>query len=101
MSAVRPGIYFANEAFYIITEGGFKFRGILQNDKVSAAIFDPYTDMSDIHRTTQIYGTSELYRTRYRRIPADSGHEKCDSGDAGYIAVGSFLVKIKPQIWIS
>ncbi len=32
---------FTSDAFYIVTEGGNKFRGILENGRVSAAIFDP------------------------------------------------------------
>lgn len=86
---------FANEAFYIITEGGFKFRGILQNDKVSAAIFDPYTDMSDI-TGLQIYGTSELIgrdTDEYRQILAMKNvtPEMLDT-----LPSALFLVKIKP-----
>ena len=45
-SSVRctPSEYlFLNDVFYIVTEGGAKFRGILDNGRVSAAIFDEET----------------------------------------------------------
>ncbi|MDD3164751.1 MAG: pyridoxamine 5'-phosphate oxidase family protein [Oscillospiraceae bacterium] len=37
--------FYWDGALYVITEGGKKFCGLVQNDRVSAAIFEPYTGM--------------------------------------------------------
>lgn len=39
---------FMDDCFYIFSEGGSKFRGLLRNEKVSAAVFEPYTSMSEL-----------------------------------------------------
>ena len=39
--------HYIERAFYLITSGGLKFRGILENGNVSAAIFDTYTSGTD------------------------------------------------------
>ncbi len=37
-----------NKCFYIITEGGLKFRGLTQNNKVSFGIYDTYEGMNKL-----------------------------------------------------
>lgn len=46
-------------SFYFISEGGFKFKGILQNPKVCIAIFNAYTSMREL-KGIQISGKSEI-----------------------------------------
>lgn len=48
-----------NEKFYFITEGGLKFKGILQNPKVSIGIFNNYEGMDKI-KGLQVAGIAEL-----------------------------------------
>lgn len=48
-----------NHNFYFISEGGFKFRGILQNPNVSICIFNNYTSMNEL-KGMQISGKSEM-----------------------------------------
>ncbi|MBE6052134.1 MAG: flavodoxin [Clostridium sp.] len=48
-----------NDKFYFITEGGLKFKGILQNPKVCIGIFDNYNGMDKI-KGLQVTGTAEL-----------------------------------------
>lgn len=55
---------YLNGVFYIITEGGNKFRGILDNGQVSAAIFDPF-DPQGATKGLQVTGEA-------RMIPVDS-----------------------------
>lgn len=45
--------------FYIISEGGLKFIGIYQNNKVSICIYENYTDMNNL-KGLQVTGTVEL-----------------------------------------
>lgn len=47
------------EKFYFISEGGFKFNGILQNPNVCIDIFNNYTSMKDL-KGIQISGQSEI-----------------------------------------
>lgn len=48
-----------NNNFYFISEGGSKFKGILQNSNVSIAIFDKYTSMNQL-KGMQVTGESEI-----------------------------------------
>ena len=51
-------IHYKNN-FYFISEGGFKFKGILQNPNVCIAIFNSYTSMNEL-KGMQISGESEV-----------------------------------------
>ncbi|WP_160692506.1 flavodoxin domain-containing protein [Clostridium sp. C2-6-12] len=48
-----------NNNFYFISEGGFKFKGILQNSNVSITVFDKYTSMNEL-KGIQISGKSKI-----------------------------------------
>lgn len=48
-----------NEKFYFITEGGLKFKGILQNPNVSIGIFDGYIGMDKL-MGLQVTGRAEI-----------------------------------------
>lgn len=76
-------IYYKDN-FYFITEGGYKFNGILQNSNVSIAIYDEYTGMNSLKglqvtgQATLIEINSELYNKvmdykgiKYANIPID------------------------------
>lgn len=51
-------IYY-NKCFYFLTEGGMKFKGILQNPNVSICIYDEYSGMKNL-KGLQISGKAEL-----------------------------------------
>ncbi|AGF55294.1 flavodoxin [Clostridium saccharoperbutylacetonicum] len=51
-------IYYKNN-FYFISEGGFKFKGLLQNSNVCIAIFNNYTSMSNL-KGLQVSGKGML-----------------------------------------
>ena len=48
-----------NKALYFITEGGLKFKGILQNPNVSICVYDNYSNMQNI-KGMQIQGTASI-----------------------------------------
>lgn len=48
-----------NNCFYFFTEGGMKFKGILQNPNVSICIYDEYSGMKNL-KGLQISGKAEL-----------------------------------------
>ena len=49
---------FIDDVFYIATEGGNKFRGIIENGRVSAAIFDPMSGLKET-ASLQLLGEAE------------------------------------------
>jgi len=51
-------IYYKSN-FYFISEGGFKFKGLLQNENVCISIYNNYTSMNDL-KGLQISGKSEI-----------------------------------------
>lgn len=53
---------YVNSCFYFFTEGGYKFKGILQNPNVSICIYDDYTGMGKL-KGLQISGEAELIST--------------------------------------
>ena len=50
---------YVNRCFYFFTEGGLKFKGILQNPNVSICIYDDYSGMVNL-KGLQITGKAEL-----------------------------------------
>ena len=46
--------------FYIVTEGGLKFRSLLSNDDISAAIFEPYDGSMDHISGLQFSGKASI-----------------------------------------
>ena len=50
---------FYKDNLYFISEGGFKFKGILQNPNVCIAIFNNYTSMNEL-KGMQISGESQI-----------------------------------------
>lgn len=67
---------FRNDVFYIFSEGGSKFRGLLENDKVSAAIFDSYKNNAKL-KGLQVTGRSRLVpfmSDEYQETAKSGGH---------------------------
>lgn len=61
--------HYIEDKFYLISEGGLKFKGILQNSNVSLTIFDPFHSRHDLAglqvtgKAKVIYnGSDEYYR---------------------------------------
>lgn len=66
---------YIGNSFYIITEGGMKFKGILQNKNVSAGIYDNYENMGNLKKM-QVTGNAEivpLFSEEYCKIIENRG----------------------------
>lgn len=48
-----------NDALWIFSEGGRKFKGLQENNNVSAAVFDPNGKFGSL-KSVQIFGTAEV-----------------------------------------
>ncbi len=84
---------YLDRAFYLITGGGLKFRGIFDNGNVSAAIFDPYSAAGDMS-SLQFSGKASVIpedSEEYGRVMDLYGYD-----DGGSSATDLFLVKILP-----
>lgn len=87
-----------NNSFYIISEGGFKFRGILQNPNVSISIFNNYTSMNEL-KGMQISGKSEiipLWSHEYVEVIKVKG---LNSETLKNLPVNLNLIKVVPQVF--
>ncbi len=81
--------------FYLITEGGNKFRGILESGRCSAAIFNPSSD-NEPNCGVQIHAEAKI-------LPADSSEYMAIMNMKGYteeqlnaLPVSLFLIKLIP-----
>ncbi|MDO4614969.1 MAG: pyridoxamine 5'-phosphate oxidase family protein, partial [Lachnospiraceae bacterium] len=86
---------YRDNCFYIITEGGKKFRGIFDNGNVSMAIFDSYSDMDSV-KGLQIYGSAAVVAIdsdEYLEIMAAKGMKR---EQLAKLPVTMFVIKIKP-----
>lgn len=86
---------YSDSCFYIITEGGLKFRCILENDKVSAAIYDNYSGMESLN-ALRIFGSAEIIDSgtaEYKKVLAG---RKVAEEVLQKLPVELFLIKITP-----
>ncbi|MDS0527778.1 pyridoxamine 5'-phosphate oxidase family protein [Clostridium sp. SHJSY1] len=80
--------------FYFITEGGIKFRGILENSNVSISIFDEYKGMKNL-KGLQISGEAEIlnnYNDEYIRV---AKIKNIDIGKIKNMPVNLNIIKVK------
>jgi hypothetical protein len=81
--------------FYIITEGGNKFRGIMENGIVSAAIFDPYNEGTPC-RGIQLLGQAQLVPYMDEEYTAAFEEKGISRGDIEAMPVTMFVIRITP-----
>ncbi|MBU3160766.1 pyridoxamine 5'-phosphate oxidase family protein [Clostridium frigoris] len=82
--------------FYIITEGGMKFKGILQNKTVSISIADSYKSMKDV-KGLQILGLAEivpLFNEEYFEVFKSKGIEL---SVLEKLPIDLYVIKVIPQ----
>ena len=92
------GYLYLNDMFYIFSEGGSKFRGLLVNEKVSAAIFDPYAGMDKLGGL-QITGRASIIPymdDEYRKAAEAGGH---DPEKLAKFPVRLNLIRITPYVY--
>lgn len=85
-----------NNNFYFISEGGFKFKGVLQNSNVSITIFDKYTSMSEL-KGMQVTGKSEIipcWSEEYIQVIKFKG---LNINFLRNLPVNLYLIKVVPQ----
>lgn len=85
-----------NNNFYFISEGGFKFKGILQNSNVSIAIFNEYTSMSEL-KGMQIYGKSEIIPHQIKEYIQVIKFKGLNINALRNLPVDLNLIKVVPQ----
>ena len=92
-----PIEYQYNEGnFYIITEGGMKFKGILQNESVSMGIADNYEDMENV-KGLQISGVAKivsLFSEEYFEVLKSKGIEL---SSLEKLPINLYIIKVIPQ----
>lgn len=84
--------------FYLITEGGNKFRGLLQNPQVSVGIYDAYQGMNQLGglQITAKAALIPLHSTRYDEIMTIKGVKK---EQLDKLAVSLYMIEIKPVLF--
>ncbi len=86
---------YTDHVFYIITEGGNKFRGIMENGRVSAAIFDPYTDMKLV-KGLQINAEAKIIPAGSPEYLSIMEKKNISQEDLQRMPVTLFLIKLIP-----
>lgn len=82
--------------FCIISEGGMKFKGILQNKSVSMSIADNYKTMNDV-KGLQISGLAEIvpsFNEEYLEVFKSKGIEL---STLEKLSIDLYLIKVIPQ----
>lgn len=86
------------DTFYLITEGGLKFRALLENDYVSFSIFESYTTMDGL-KGLQIMGRAQIIdseSSEYEMILEQRGYPK---GCIKNIPIDLYVIKIIPETY--
>ncbi|MDO5292514.1 MAG: pyridoxamine 5'-phosphate oxidase family protein [bacterium] len=86
---------YINGALYIITEGGNKFVGILQNPNVSVVVFEPYTTMAELNGL-QIMGTAKLVEANSKEYIEAFHRKGIQEETLSKLPIDMNVVKISP-----
>ncbi|MDO5518765.1 MAG: pyridoxamine 5'-phosphate oxidase family protein, partial [Clostridium sp.] len=86
---------YVNNCFYFFTEGGLKFKGILQNPNVSICIYDDYTGMGEL-KGLQISGEAELISTDSSEYEEIINAKKLNLENINKLPVTLNLLKVYP-----
>lgn len=87
--------YYENN-FYIITEGGFKFKGILQNKTVSMSIADNYENMANV-KGLQISGVAKIVPLFSEEYIDVLKSKKIQSNILEKLPINLYIIKVTPQ----
>lgn len=82
--------------FYIVTEGGLKFRSLLSNDDISAAIFEPYDGSMDHISGLQFSGKAVIVERGSDEYWEVLGQKHVTRVACGNLPVELFIVRIVP-----
>ncbi|MBC5995415.1 hypothetical protein EAI30_06915 [Romboutsia ilealis] len=81
---------------YIISEGGLKFVGILQNKNISVSIYENYTDMNSLNGL-QISGEVELLDEHSSEYEKVIKLKRLEFGKFNKLPISINILKIKPS----
>ncbi len=87
---------FHDELFYIVTDGGTKFRGILDNGRICGAIFDTSSDFTDRNPHLQFTGDAEAVppgTAEYRTVMEERGYTEAILST---LPMTMFLIRLTP-----
>lgn len=84
-----------NECFYIITEGGLKFRGLTQNNKVSFGIYDAYKGMKDLGGL-QVTAKAEIVPTLSEEYKAVMTQRGIQLAAIEKLPITLYMIKLVP-----
>ena len=85
-----------NDNFYIITEGGLKFKGILQNDAVCIGIADNYENMGSV-KGLQISGVAKILKLFTEEYLNIFKLKKIQLSALEKIPVNLYVIKVIPE----
>ena len=91
-----PYLY-SGDSFYIVSEGGSDFRGIVDNGRVSAAIFDSSEKSQGTQVSLTFRGEAGIVSSdgeEYTRIMSEGGF---DREELMMLPVEMFLIRIRPH----
>ena len=82
--------------FYIITEGGMKFKGILQNKTVSMSIADNYKTMKDV-KGLQISGLAKIVPSSNEEYFEVFKSKGIELSALEKLSIDLYIIKVIPQ----
>ena len=86
---------FLDDVFYISTEGGSKFRGIIENGRVSAAIFNPLTKLTE-GASLQLLGEAESVPVNSPEYKVAMTAKHITEEKLSALPVTVFLIRLTP-----
>jgi uncharacterized protein YhbP (UPF0306 family) len=86
---------YSNGIFYVITEGGLKWKGLWQNENISASIYDEYSTMANL-KSMQMTGKAsyvEIMSDEYQQVllKKQLPIKKIDA-----LSISLYLIRITP-----
>ena len=85
-----------DDALWIFSEGGLKFRGLKDNKKVSVAVFEPYDGFGKLV-SAQIAGTAELIDPGNPEFAAAAANKGIPATALKNLASKLHLIKVAPS----
>lgn len=85
-----------NGSFYILSEGGLKFKALADNKKVSLAVFEPYNGFGNIS-SIQVSGKAEMIEFGTKEYSMVLVNKKIPESAIQKLSHPMYLIKIDPE----
>ena len=89
---------FLDDCFYIATEGGNKFRGIIENGRVSATIFDAHGNLKETG-SLQLLGEAEIVPVGSAEYQVAMTAKHITEEQLQELPVTMFLIRLTPLLY--